>query len=339
MTYAILRTEKCSSLQNVGSRAAHNLRAHQEAAPHADPSKRGQNVVLIGPTTASEVTEAVRAKLDAVPTVRKNAVMAVEVLMTASPEFFAAGGKRTAADWREWEAASMKWLRDTWGDENIVSAVRHMDEGTPHIQVMLVPVDGRGKLNASHWLGGPAKMRALQDSYAEAVEHLDLRRGERKSGANHTSLKSFYALVRRILAAAKDAEKRSKPPTLPERGLLGQVTAKDWAKLEADMKKFGQEGARLRAEAMAGAILVKSGLGGEAASRLQKMEQMTQKAEAHLQRLSDSIKGAQSDLDALRNEFVTLDGMVAAKRQEARELGLQAPESPTPGEVPKPRPR
>ena len=40
----------------------------------------------------------------------------------------------------EWCDDSLQWLHHTFGSENTVSAVLHMDEHTPHIHAMVVPI-------------------------------------------------------------------------------------------------------------------------------------------------------------------------------------------------------
>lgn len=167
MSYAILRIEKAKTMANVGSRAAHNMRQNPTAAPHADPAKRVLNRVLIGPSDAAGVVAAVEQKLASVPKFRKDAVRAVELLMTASPEFFDSAGP-DKKKWTNWMRDSLAWLRQTWGAENVVSAVLHRDEATPHIQAFVVPIHD-GKLRAAHWLDGPAKLSQLQDSFAVAM--------------------------------------------------------------------------------------------------------------------------------------------------------------------------
>lgn len=34
----------------------------------------------------------------------------------------------------------MKWLKDTFGSENLVSCVLHLDEKTPHLHATIVPI-------------------------------------------------------------------------------------------------------------------------------------------------------------------------------------------------------
>ena len=40
----------------------------------------------------------------------------------------------------DWCNDSLKWLQDTFGKENIVSVVLHMDEHTPHLHASIVPI-------------------------------------------------------------------------------------------------------------------------------------------------------------------------------------------------------
>ena len=52
----------------------------------------------------------------------------------------------------DWCNDSLKWLQDTFGKENVVSVVLHMDEHTPHLHASIVPIvtgeqqdNGRGQ--------------------------------------------------------------------------------------------------------------------------------------------------------------------------------------------------
>ena len=39
-----------------------------------------------------------------------------------------------------WCDDNLKWLKETFGEENLVSAVLHMDEKTPHIHATVIPI-------------------------------------------------------------------------------------------------------------------------------------------------------------------------------------------------------
>jgi len=95
-----------------------------------------------------------------------------------------------------WRKVNMAWLRETYGERNVVAAVLHRDELTPHIQALVVPIDDHGRLNARGFIGGDrGRLSALQDSYHEAVGRLGLERGVRGSVAEHQTVKEYYAKI------------------------------------------------------------------------------------------------------------------------------------------------
>jgi hypothetical protein len=305
MSYAILRIEKAKTMANVGSRAAHNMRQNPTAAPHADPAKRVLNRVLIGPSDAAGVVAAVEKRLANVPKFRKDAVRAVELLMTASPEFFDPA-KPDQKKWTAWVKDSLAWLRQTWGAENVVSAVLHRDEATPHIQAFVVPIHD-GKLRAAHWLDGPAKLSQLQDSFAVAMWSQGLRRGEKHSQANHTSLREFYQLANRIQKAVQAV--KNKPPSLPPRGMLGRVSPEDWGHLEADLKRYGTEGLKLRSEAVAAQLMASSAIGDEQRQRAEEAERRRRVAELALVELQKKLKDGEELVSGIRDQYNKLHAM------------------------------
>lgn len=123
----------------------------------------------------------------------KNSVLAIEVLLTASPEWWA---EATADQQRAWVKQSCEWLRDEYGSENIAHLQLHQDERTPHLTGMIVPIDpDTGRLNARRWTGGKIAMRQQQTDYAKAVEDLGLRRGIEGSAAKHERVSRHYAQI------------------------------------------------------------------------------------------------------------------------------------------------
>ncbi len=186
-SFAVLHTKKLKTTGEIGGLGKHNERARD--TPNADPERTALNERLAG---SGDWVADVQALLDTQERIRTNAILAVSNLLSASRDWFEAASPAQVEAWRD---RSMAWLRETYGAENVVAAVLHRDETTLHIQAMVVPIDERGKLNASHWLDGPAKMSALQDSYARAVEDLGLVRGVQGSKATHQELQEWYAKV------------------------------------------------------------------------------------------------------------------------------------------------
>lgn len=119
----------------------------------------------------------------------------------------------------EWCADNLQWLHRTFGRENTVSAVLHMDEHTPHIHATVVPIvtGERRKAKKKQQVEGKRtyrkktdavrlcaddvltreKLSAYHDSYAEAMAKYGLQRGIRGSEARHTTTAQYYRDLKR----------------------------------------------------------------------------------------------------------------------------------------------
>ncbi|HPY53950.1 MAG TPA: MobV family relaxase, partial [Treponemataceae bacterium] len=185
------RTEKLKK-GDLGGMAHHHDRSRQTL--NADPEKKLENKLIAGVESA-KVPEIINSRITEIEErqgkkTRKDAVVGIEVLMTASPEWFA--GKE---EWqiKAWSERSVEWAKKHFGENNIISAVLHRDESTPHIHLVAFPETPEKKLTAKHWLDGVEKMQAMQDGYAEAVKHSGLERGIKGSKARHIDIKRWYA--------------------------------------------------------------------------------------------------------------------------------------------------
>ena len=163
MAQVVCRLGKLKTWAEVGAVQAHNHRG-AGAYKHASPDGPAP-IRLIGHGT---LADAIKTRIGVQP-IRKNAVLAVEFILSASPEYFRPGqpeawGKYDQARLDAWVESQKKWLADTFGPENIVDLALHLDEATPHLHAVIVPIrQSDQKLADSHWLDGPAKLRALQD--------------------------------------------------------------------------------------------------------------------------------------------------------------------------------
>lgn len=216
-SFAIIRAKKLSTVGQITSSAQHTFRERE--TPNANPERTSENQILVGPENAREIYQ---AWLDRAPDkVRSNAVRAVEYLITASPE---AMQRMTRAEQDSYFKDALTFLQDKHGKENILSAVVHRDETTPHLTAMVIPLDDRGKLNARQFLGGRDKLRELQTAFAERVgkEH-GLERGMENSRARHRTIRSFYAEVE---GAERKALKETPPAPryLVDKSVLGKLT-------------------------------------------------------------------------------------------------------------------
>lgn len=193
MAYGIARIAKLKA----GNINASELHVNRERnTPNAN--EQVTNIRLIGERDLRRLDDAVRDRIGD-QTIRKNAVLCVEMLLTASPEYFrpqepSRAGYYEAQKLSDWQQAVTRWLDQEYGNR-LVRAELHLDESTPHIHAYLVPLDERGKLNCRGIFGGRQKLSQFQDSYAAAMSPLGLERGIKGSRAKHTKLKQYYAAV------------------------------------------------------------------------------------------------------------------------------------------------
>lgn len=182
---AIFRVTKLKSREEIVGSAAHLMRWRHAA--NADPERTSLNRIIIG---SSNPMAEVDAMLEGV-WVRSDFVRAIEVVISASREWWEAASPEEAD---KWIRANVKFLTEAFGTGKIAHLQLHMDERTPHLTGYVIPVvDNR--LNAKFFLGGKQKMRELQDKAAAAVSALGIERGVKGSQARHQTLKKFYAAL------------------------------------------------------------------------------------------------------------------------------------------------
>lgn len=181
--FAILRIAKLKTFGNLGASLEHTYRARE--TPNADPARAIVNEHSHGDPGA--VLAALKARLPEKR--RKDAVLAIEYFVGASPEWFSDG-----KDGAEYFKAAVAWLEARHGAENVVGWSIHRDESTPHLVAFVVPLDDRGKLNAKGLVGSRAQLSNMQTDFAKNVGAAHgLERGIEGSKAKHTRVKVFYA--------------------------------------------------------------------------------------------------------------------------------------------------
>ena len=189
MAFCILRTKKLKSFSAVINSAKHTFR--EEKTPNADPSRTPKNRST-GAKSSAGLAGALRERLP--ERRRKDAVLAIEYLVTASPEFFKDAGMNTTHTRASFFNAALAFLRNLHGHANVLNATLHLDETTPHLVAYVVPLNASGKLCAKDFLGGRAKLAKLQSDFYEGVgKGFGLQRGVRGSRASHQEIKQFYS--------------------------------------------------------------------------------------------------------------------------------------------------
>jgi hypothetical protein len=209
MAYAIMRAKK---LANMGSVAASMQHCYRERETHnADQERTPDNQHLVAKST-DEAMGKLRALLPEKR--RKDAVLAVEYVMTASPEWFA---QATPEQEKAFFQRSLQWLADKYGADRIVTASIHRDEATPHLSAFVVPLTQDKRLSAKEFIGSRDKMRADQSTYAACVADLGLERGIEGSKATHQTIQQHYAAIQRGVAPKATVSPKSVEPRVLEK--------------------------------------------------------------------------------------------------------------------------
>ena len=194
--YGILRFKKYKG-PAISPIEAHNERTKEQYAsnPDIDTDRSRYNLHLVQPQGRYR-EEADRMIAAAHCRVRKDSVRVVEVLVTASPEFFKG---KSPKEIQAFFQRAADFLIGRVGRENIVSAVVHMDEKTPHLHLVFVPLTEDNRLCAKEIIGNRANLTKWQDDFhAYMVEkYPDLERGESasKTGRKHIPTRLFKQAV------------------------------------------------------------------------------------------------------------------------------------------------
>lgn len=124
--------------------------------------------------------------------IRKDAVMLCSFLITSDKDFF---DRLDPEEEKRYFQESLKFLQDRYGKDNMIYAVVHKDEKTPHMHVGMVPITSDGKFAAKEFFGKRSELQQLQDQFHEHIVKagFSLERGI-SSDKKHVEPKRFKAL-------------------------------------------------------------------------------------------------------------------------------------------------
>ena len=161
MAYAILRFAKHKGGASKALSAHHERTKDSYASnPDIDLSRTAQNFHLVTPRWSYE--QEIKHRIQTAGCrVRKDSVKFVDTLVTVSPEF----AKAHEAEMPEYFRRAFDFLKERVGEENIISAVVHMDEKTPHMHLCFVPLTMDKRLSAKEILGNKKSMIRWQDDF------------------------------------------------------------------------------------------------------------------------------------------------------------------------------
>lgn len=297
--YAIIRVEKHTSLGTIAG-IGHHLDRTRET-PNADPNRSRHNRTWnrgrwvsweAEPPEAGNHLKAFQERLKDFQArggkVQKNAVLAIEVLLSASPEAFL----ETSFQFEEWLIAQERYQINKFGRDNIISLVLHLDEETPHVHAVVIPeierVERRGRksadpmkpskqkpaLAASQWIGSRQLLVDLQTDYAAAMSQFGLVRGKERSGAKHVPPSLYYA--------------------------QGEALVSEVRRLRSEVEQLRTDNARL---AQAEQTL------SEAQTRIDQLQADRSELRDRIRRLRDERRSDAEDLGVIRTIKETLPGV------------------------------
>ena len=185
--YAILRFAKYKGPE-IGRIESHNERTKEKYAsnPDIDTSRSHLNFHLVFPERKYRA-EAEKQIAEAGCRTRSDSVRVVEVLVTASPEFFK--GKKKA-EIKAYFQEALDFIQQHQNPRTIISAVVHMDEKTPHMHLYFVPLTEDKRLSAKEIVGNKKKLTWWQDEFWKHMvgKYPDLERGESASETGRTHI-------------------------------------------------------------------------------------------------------------------------------------------------------
>lgn len=168
--------------------AGHNYEHRSEYTTHSnpdiDPSRSSDNMVLLAPATGSLYLAAKQRVAAAVTgRIRSDSNWITETI-TYPPD-----GMSDREQLRSYFQDVVSWHQQTFGTENVLAAVVHLDETTPHLHLDLMPITEDGRLAAKSIFTRKSLLQQQTDLAAYlAGKGWDIQRGESTAGKSRHTL-------------------------------------------------------------------------------------------------------------------------------------------------------
>lgn len=207
MSYAIIRNEKLTRAQAMGAYKHNERKTRNHSNKNIDSTKTELNYYL-KKNELSYIKEfdKIKEKYDLKGQIRSNSNIMCEMVFTSDKKFFDKIGYEESKRYFE---ESYKFICEykNLGEQNIISAVVHMDEDTPHMHLLFIPVihttDKQGnkidKICCRDFWKGKNSYRDLQNSYFKHISEkgFKLERGELVEVTNreHYSVQEYKRIT------------------------------------------------------------------------------------------------------------------------------------------------
>ena len=207
MSYAIIRNEKMTRTEAKGSYVHNERRTRGHSNKDIDSEKTHLNYYL-KKNELSYIKEFDRLKKenDLQGHIRSNSIIMCEMLFTSDKEFFDKIGEKEIKRYFE-ESYNFICSYKNLGEKNIISAVVHLDEGTPHMHLIYIPVihtkDKKGKeidkICCRDFWKGRDSYRQLQNAFFEYItsKGFEIERGLpiEETGAKHEKIENLKKIT------------------------------------------------------------------------------------------------------------------------------------------------
>lgn len=207
MSYAIIRNEKLTRAQAMGAYKHNERKTRNHSNKNIDSTKTELNYYLKkNELSYIKKFDKIKEKYDLKGQIRSNSNIMCEMVFTSDQKFFDKIGYEESKRYFE---ESYKFIcgYKNLGEQNIISAVVHMDEDTPHMHLLFIPVihttDKQGnkidKVCCRDFWKGKNSYRDLQNAYFKHISEkgFKLERGELVEVTNreHYSVQEYKKIT------------------------------------------------------------------------------------------------------------------------------------------------
>jgi len=192
MSYAVIHVQKFK-MNDVKGIQIHNQRESPNSKnTDIQRDKSALNYDLRNPEPVNynhKVKEIIKEGYTVDKAIRKDAVVMTGTLVTSDKEFFST---LSQAEQKKYFQDTYDYLKGRYGEKNIVAAVVHLDEKTPHMHVVSVPITEDGRLSTKTLFDRKA-LRELQSELPKLLQDngFEVKRGELGSDKTHVSPADF----------------------------------------------------------------------------------------------------------------------------------------------------
>lgn len=195
--YAVYHAQKHSSSAGGLGNHIDRVKGMEHTYQHSDPERlhlnryfkvdQGREKMPLAKAVKNRIEEGYKGKRK----LRANSVKYVSHILTGSHEKMNEifSNQESAKGWLN---ANYAFLADEYGKENIVRFTLHLDEKTPHLHAVTVPLTNDGRLSAKEIMGNKKDFQDRQDRYAEMMKPFGLERGIRSTGRKRETVQDYY---------------------------------------------------------------------------------------------------------------------------------------------------